>query len=253
MSFINLTSVDLELPIAGRSLSALFKPAKPLKNDARFNTHGNRQVCKALHNVSFNIKSGEKVGLIGVNGAGKSTLLRVLAGIYAPTQGLYEAKGKVSTLFAATIGMNPHASGRENVFLSARTLGMSRAQIADVEEEIIEFAQLGEFIDLPFRLYSAGMKMRLGFAIATAVEPEILLIDEVFGAGDAAFRKSAEQRIARVMQRAGILVMATHSEPVIRKFCERVIWLHQGELYFDGKTEEGLGLFRKKVKEGSLR
>ncbi len=253
MSLLSLTSVDLELPVGGRSLSALFKPARRFKNDARFNTHGNRQFCKALHNISIEIKSGEKVGLIGVNGAGKSTLLRVLAGIYAPTQGVYRANGKVSTLFAATVGMNPHASGRENIFLSARTLGMSRAQIADVEDDIIEFAQLGEFINLPFRLYSAGMKMRLGFAIATAVKPEILLIDEVFGAGDAAFRKSAEQRISRVMQQAGIMVMATHSESVISKFCERVIWLHQGELCFDGKTEEGLELFRRKIKEGNIR
>jgi ABC-type polysaccharide/polyol phosphate transport system ATPase subunit len=248
MSHLRLTSVNLDLPIGGNSLSALFKPSPAVKSSGRIDRNKQGQYCKVLHDISLAIKSGERVGLIGVNGAGKSSLLRVLAGIYAPTQGVYEANGKISTLFAATVGMNADASGRENIFLSARTLGLSRAQIAAVKNDIIEFAQLGDFIDFPIRLYSAGMKMRLGFAIATAIQPEILLVDEVFGAGDAPFRERANERIKRIMEKAGLLVMATHSEQVIKSFCERVIWLHQGQVNFDGPTKEGMDLFRQSGK-----
>lgn len=223
---------------------SLFKPAPPIQPDSRISQNHNGQFCKVLHNVTFDIKSGEKVGLIGVNGAGKSSLLRVLAGIYAPTSGKYEAQGRISTLFTSTLGMQTNASGRENIFLSARTLGYSRAQIETITDEIIDFAQLGDFINFPIRLYSAGMKMRLGFAIATAIQPEILLIDEVIGAGDAIFRKRANERIKRIVKNAGLLVMATHSESVIQNFCDRVIWLHQGKIRFDGPTARALRRFR---------
>ncbi len=244
MSVIRLTSVNLDLPVGVKSLKSLFtrKPAPASDPGGGHRVQG--EVCKVLQDINLEINSGEKVGLIGVNGAGKSSLLRVLAGIYAPTEGAYEAQGKISTLFTATVGMQNNASGRENIFLSARTLGLSRAQIAAVRDDIIEFAELGEFIDLPVRLYSAGMKMRLGFAIATSIKPEILLIDEVFGAGDVRFRKRANERIKTIIEGAGLLVLATHSEAAIKNFCERVIWLDQGEIRFDGATEEGLERFR---------
>ncbi len=244
MSYLRLTSVDLNLPVGEASLSALFKPAPKAASDNRIGQRGSGRYCKALHDITLEIKSGENVGLIGVNGAGKSSLLRVLAGIYAPTEGSFRSQGKISTLFAATVGMMDNASGRENIFLSARTLGLSRAQIAAVKDDIIEFADLGEFIDLPIRLYSAGMRMRLGFAIATAIQPEVLLVDEVFGAGDTAFQQRAKQRIFQMMKSAGILVMATHSDPLIKSFCDRVIWLHEGRIRFDGRVEDGLQQFR---------
>ncbi len=203
-----------------------------------------------LDDITLEIHAGDRVGLIGPNGAGKSSLLRVMAGIYAPTDGCVELNGRVSTLFAPNIGMSDNASGVENVYISARTLGLSRAQIAAARDEIIDFADLGDFIHLPMRTYSAGMKMRLGFAIATAVEPDILLIDEVFGAGDAAFRERAKMRMSMLMDRAGVMVMATHSDGVIKNFCNRVIWLDKGKVRFDGDAEAGLKEFRNSLSQG---
>ena len=243
MSSIKLNAAKLYLPIGRESLRSMLRRSAGL-SDTRFLDESGARLCKVLDGVSVDICAGDRVGLIGPNGAGKSSLLRVMAGIYAPTDGTAEIKGRVSTLFAPNIGMNDNASGAENVYISARTLGMSRAQILEVKDDIIAFADLGDFIDLPMRTYSAGMKMRLGFAIATAVEPDILLIDEVFGAGDAAFRQRAKRRMASLMDRAGVMVMATHSDGVIRNFCNRVIWLDQGKVRFDGDANAGLEEFR---------
>ncbi|MEM8770359.1 MAG: ABC transporter ATP-binding protein [Pseudomonadota bacterium] len=240
---MTLDDVKLYLPIGRQTLSAIFSPPRDGGKDPRFITQRGGRYCKALDGVSVNIKSGDRVGLVGPNGAGKSSLLRVLAGIYAPTDGAIDLQGRVSTLFTPNIGMNDNASGVENIYISARTLGMSRAHIKSVTEDIIEFADLGDFINLPMRTYSAGMKMRLGFAIATAIEPDILLVDEVFGAGDAAFRERARARMSRLMSRAGIIVLATHSDGVIREFCNRILWLENGRVRFDGETAEGLKLF----------
>lgn len=238
--YVRLKSVDLDLPIGGKSIKSLFKRQPTPTFGERIVSQPGGQICRVLRNISLEINSGEKVGLIGANGAGKTSLLRVLAGIYAPTNGTYDAKGEISTLFSATVGMEPNASGRENIFLAGRTLGFSRAQIASVTEGVVDFAQLGEFIDYPIRLYSAGMKTRLGFAIVTAIQPEIVLIDEVFGAGDALFYTRANQRIKKLIENAGILVVATHSPVIIQNTCERVIWLNQGKLMFDGDVGEGL-------------
>ena len=249
--FISLDGVSLDLPIGGRSLKALFsKPAPTGESSGRIITQDGNQVCQTIKNVSLEINSGEKVGLIGGNGAGKTSLLRVLAGIYAPTKGTYKSEGEISTLFVPTVGMEENASGRENIFLACRTLGFSRAQVASVQDEIIEFAQLGEFIDQPIRLYSAGMRTRLGFAIITSIQPEIVLIDEVFGAGDAAFYKRANQRIKKIIDKAGILVLATHSPAIIESICERVIWVDQGEIAVDGDVTEGLNLYAAASKAG---
>ena len=244
--YVRLNSVDLHLPIGGRSIRHLFQRSEP-SGEGRIVGQTGSQVCRTLQGVSIEIKSGERVGLIGANGAGKTSLLRVLAGIYAPTHGTYDAYGQISTLFSPTVGMESNASGRENIFLAGRTLGYSRAQIAAVTDEIIEFAQLGEFIDQPVRLYSAGMKTRLGFAVVTAIQPEIVLIDEVFGAGDASFYHRANQRIMKIIENAGILVMATHSPAIIQGNCQRVIWLNQGEVIFDGDVEEGLATYTKEM------
>ncbi|MEO1659107.1 MAG: ABC transporter ATP-binding protein [Pseudomonadota bacterium] len=244
--YLNLESVDLDLPVGGRSLRSFFaRNQRPPEGEGRIAKTDVGQVCRTLQDVSISMRSGERVGLIGHNGAGKSSLLRVLAGIYAPTRGKYEAHGQISTLFSPTVGMEANASGRENIFLAGRTIGFSRAQIAEVTDDIIEFADLGEFIEHPVRLYSAGMKTRLGFAIVTAIRPEIVLIDEVFGAGDAGFYAKANQRIKSIIEGAGILVMATHSPAIIGSICERVICLRQGQVIFDGDVNEGLELYAK--------
>lgn len=250
MSFIRLKDVSLDLPVGGRPFAGLFSRGKP---DGNYAT-GRRESAgfvKALDGVSMSIEAGDMVGLIGVNGAGKSTLLRTLAGIFKPSAGTYEAEGKISTLFSATVGMKINASGRENIFLSGRTIGMSRAEIAAVQDEIVDFADLGEFIDLPIRTYSAGMKARLGFAITTAIDPEILLIDEVFGVGDRKFSQRANERIKRVVGQAGILVLATHSDLTIRRFCNKVCLMDAGRIAFYGDVEEGLSLYADSSTSGS--
>ena len=241
--FVRLTDVSLDLPVGGKSLKSLFSKKQPKRDGARIAHDSNGEICRTLKNISMEITSGERVGLIGSNGAGKTSLLRILAGIYAPTHGAYDAAGRISTLFTSTVGMDPNASGRDNIFLAGRTLGFSRAQIASVTDDIVQFAQLDEFIDLPVRLYSAGMKTRLGFAIVTAIQPEIVLIDEVFGAGDVGFRKRANERIKDFIDNAGILVMATHSPGAMKESCDRVIWLNQGEVAFDGDVDEGLARY----------
>jgi len=240
MSSISLKNVTLDLPLGRRSLEMMLRPNRISAQDSRIKNQRTRSFVRALDNVSLNITRGQRVGLIGDNGAGKSTLLRVLAEIYTPTEGECIIDGKVSTLFTSVIGMTPDATGRENIFLSARTLGMSRAQVVEQEESIIQFANLGDFINLPMRSYSAGMKARLGFAIATAIKPEILLIDEVFGVGDISFRNSAVKRITQIMDEAGILVMATHSNSIILKFCTTVCWLDKGRIRFFGGVKKGV-------------
>ena len=247
MSSITLSSAKLYLPIGRQSLRSLLRrPSR--SDDPRFLEESGARYCKVLDGISVEVKAGDRIGLIGPNGAGKSSLLRVMAGIYAPTSGDVQINGRVSTLFAPNIGMSDNASGLENIYISARTLGMSRAQISAVTDGIVRFADLGEFIDLPLRTYSAGMKMRLGFAIATAVEPDILLIDEVFGAGDAAFRERAKKRMASLMERAGVMVLATHSDGAIMNFCNRLLWLDNGKVVFDGPAEAGIEKFRASIK-----
>ena len=245
MNYINLNSVDLYLPVGGQSFKALFSKQRPAPQNARIRRAQGGHACVALDNITFEIKAGERIGLVGHNGAGKSSLLRILAGIYCPSRGSIEAQGRISTLFAATIGMNDNLSGRENIFLSARTLGMSRTQIARANDDIIAFSDLGDFIEMPLRTYSDGMRMRLGFAIATAIEPEILLIDEVIGTGDTRFKTRARERLSSLIDRTGIIVLASHSESIIRDFCKRVIWLEHGKIKLDGDTDTVLRAFQK--------
>lgn len=246
-SAIALKGVHLDLPLRQRSLFELLKPPQATAGEGRVRSAASGPYVKVLNDVTMRLAYGMRLGLIGVNGAGKSSLLRLMAGIYTPTQGTCEIHGRVSTLFTNTIGMNDLASGRENIYLSARTLGLSRKEIEEITPEIIEFADLGEFIDLPVRVYSAGMKTRLGFGVATSVRPEILLIDEVFGVGDASFRTRASARIEKIIGDAGALVLATHSASILRQFCSRICWIDEGRIRFLGDVKRGL---REYVKSG---
>lgn len=188
----------------------------------------------AIRGVDFRISFGERVGLIGHNGSGKSSMLRVLAGIYPLASGDVTVTGRIGTLLDIGLGFEGEATGRENIYYRGMTMGFSRARMKEVEEEIVAFAGLGEFIDMPMRTYSAGMYVRLGFAISTQFTPDILLVDEVFGAGDAAFAKHALQRMTAIVANSGIFVMATHDVALVEKICTRVIWLERGEIYRDG-------------------
>ncbi|MEZ5935282.1 MAG: ABC transporter ATP-binding protein [Alphaproteobacteria bacterium] len=195
---------------------------------------------RGLDDVSFTARRGDRIGLIGRNGAGKSTLLRTLAGIYPPSAGICRATGRISTLFSSALGLSAEATGYENIHLGATLLGLDRAAIEKALPEIVAFCDLGDFLDLPIRTYSAGMRTRLGFAIATSIRPDILLIDEVFGTGDRHFRAKAKQRIEEVMAKANVLMLASHSDGVIRGMCTKAIWLEQGKLMAFGPVDEVL-------------
>jgi ABC-type polysaccharide/polyol phosphate transport system ATPase subunit len=199
---------------------------------------GRRVTVRALENINLEIKHGDQLGLIGHNGAGKSTLLRVLAGIYEPSFGTCLIDGRISPLFITAPGLSVEDTGYENIVTCGLLLGMTRREIERKIDDIGEFAELGDFLSLPVRTYSMGMQTRLGFAIATAIDPEILLLDEGLGAGDERFAKRAQRRIEDLVKRANIMVFASHSTELIRQMCNRAILMHHGRIVADGKPEE---------------
>jgi lipopolysaccharide transport system ATP-binding protein len=199
-----------------------------------------RTVVQALRNISFKLRSGDRLGLIGTNGAGKTTLLRTLAGIYEPVGGRVMVDGSLNALLDTQLGMNPDLTGRENILLRGLYSGLTAAQIRRLEEDVQDFAELGEFMELPVRLYSSGMVIRLGFALATAVNPQVLLMDEWFMAGDIRFLAKAMGRMENVVRGAEILVLSSHQNQAVRDWCTRVIWLDHGRVRADGPASEVL-------------
>ncbi len=223
---------------------------KTLKATALQFLQPRRSISKKIHalqSVSLTIRNGERVGLIGPNGAGKSTLLKVMARIYNPKEGEARIEGHVCPLFEFVTGFEMDATGWDNIRIRALLLGMPAAQIEYRLEEIGRFTNLGEFLNIPVRCYSSGMLLRLAFATSTAVDPEILLLDEVMAAGDAAFIHQAKKRMDDLMERASIVVFASHNLELLPKFCERTIWLDQGHVRLDGLTSEVVGAY-----EGSI-
>lgn len=198
----------------------------------------------AIRDLSLTVTLGERVGIIGRNGSGKSTLLRTLAGIYPVKSGKVRVVGQIGTLLDIGLGFESESTGRENIYYRGIAMGHSPARLREVEREIIEFADIGHFIDLPMRTYSAGMSVRLGFAISTQLSPDVLLIDEIFGAGDASFQDRAFQRIMQVVHHAGIVVMATHDLSLIERLCTRVIWLDAGDVIRDGPAAAVIPQFK---------
>lgn len=200
-----------------------------------------------LDELNMDFQAGERIALVGTNGAGKSTLLRLLAGIYAPTQGDLEIKGGVGTLFSSTVGMNANLSARHNIADVARLYGIPRNKITKLTSDIMMFADLEDKADVPMRTYSNGMRARVGFGIATFMGADIYLIDEIFGVGDSHFRKKATSRLLELVSDTGILVFATHSEKLITKVCNRAIWLEQGKVIADGNTKDVMKLYNSKL------
>lgn len=205
----------------------------------------------ALKRVSLQITAGERLGIIGPNGAGKSTLLKVLAGIYPPHQGHVQIDGHVCPLFEFTTGFEMDATGWDNIRIRALLLGMPAHEIEEKIGEIGQFCELGEFLDIPVRHYSSGMLLRLAFAASTAVDPEILLLDEVMAAGDAAFIERARIRMDALMERASIVAFASHSLPTLASFCERTVWLEHGRIVLDGPTPEVIQAYQTQVRSHS--
>jgi lipopolysaccharide transport system ATP-binding protein len=199
-----------------------------------------RVVVRALQDVSLTVNNGERIGLVGANGAGKTTLLRVLAGIYEPVAGRVHVQGSLNALLDPSLGMNMELTGRENILLRGLYNGLSKAEIARLEDDVAEFAGLADFMDLPMRIYSSGMVVRLGFALATAIRPQILLMDEWFLAGDSDFMEKARTRLEQMVRGADILVLSSHQIDIVRQWCTRVLWMDQGKILADGPAEEVL-------------
>jgi lipopolysaccharide transport system ATP-binding protein len=197
-------------------------------------------VVRALRDINLQLSAGDRLGLIGSNGAGKTTLLRVLAGIYEPVAGRIRVQGSLNALLDPSLGMNPELTGRENILLRGLYAGLPKSSLPRLEEDVAEFAELSDFIDLPVRIYSAGMVVRLGFAMATAIKPQILLMDEWFLAGDAAFMEKAKVRLEAMVRSAEILVLSTHQTKIVNDWCTRVLWLDQGQVKADGPATEVL-------------
>lgn len=192
----------------------------------------------ALKNVSFEVERGEVVGIIGHNGAGKSTLLKVISGILKPTGGSLEVHGNVVPMLELGSGFDHDLTGRENIFLNGSILGYSEKYLKEKYEQIVEFSELGKFIDVPIRNYSSGMLMRLAFSIATVVQPEILIVDEILAVGDAAFQEKSKTRMLELMGGGTTVLFVSHSLEQIREMCDRVIWLEHGQVKAIGATKE---------------
>jgi len=209
-------------------------------------------VVRAIDGISFEIESGERVGLIGHNGAGKTTLLRTIAGIYEPTGGCLDASGRIMPLFNLMDGMMPDATGREFIHNRGILLGLEPNEIDALADEVIDFCELGDFIDMPVRMYSTGMLVRLAFAIATSATSDILLFDELIGAGDARFVEKAQQRLQRFVDRSSIVVVASHNRGVLQEWCTRAFLLEHGKLIHDGGVQEVLEAYdRRRAAEGA--
>jgi ABC-type polysaccharide/polyol phosphate transport system ATPase subunit len=206
----------------------------------------------ALRNVSFRLEHGESLAVIGPNGAGKSTLLLALAGILEPSEGYVETDGRVSTLLTLGAGFELELSGRDNIDLVAAFLGIDHREMAALTPSIIEFADIGQFIDAPVKTYSTGMKARLGFAIATAITPDILLLDEVLGTGDQTFRAKSQARIRELVGKAKAIVLVTHDLTYVTEFCNRAILIERGTVIHEGEPEEMVDLYRTRVEERKL-
>ena len=202
-----------------------------------------RLVVEALRDVSFSLSTGDRLGFIGANGAGNTTLLRSMAGIYEPVCGRIVIDGAVTALLDANQGMNLEMTGRENIRLRGLFTGLSEPQIRQLQADVADFAGLDQFLELPVRTYSSGMIVRLGFALATAIKPQILLMDEWILAGDAAFMAKARHRLETMVRGAEILVLSSHSADVILRWCNRVIWMDGGQIKADGHPEEVLAAY----------
>jgi ABC-type polysaccharide/polyol phosphate transport system ATPase subunit len=241
---IFLNSVGVDIPIFDVRNASLKNALLGRTIGGRFAQSGSYMIVNALKNLNFEAHDGDRIALVGDNGAGKSTLLRVVSHVYPPTSGTVHVVGKVSPMFDTTIGINMDATGLENIQIAGTIWGMTRAQIKNSIDDIVDFTELGDYLQIPIRTYSSGMLLRLAFAIATVREPEILLIDEVIGAGDSGFFKKAFARLLQLVERSRILVVASHQDETLRRLCNKAAWLSHGSLMAYGEFESVISAYR---------
>jgi ABC-type polysaccharide/polyol phosphate transport system ATPase subunit len=246
MAHIELQDVAVEFPVYHASTRSLKnRLIGRMSLGGRIGEDAAHRVCvKALEGISLAFEHGDRVALLGANGSGKSTLLRVLAGIYEPIRGFVRSEGCIAPLFDISLGFDPESTGYENISLRGLFLGMTRAEILARRDAIGAFSELGDYLAMPLRTYSSGMMLRLAFAVSTHVDADILLMDEWIGVGDAAFTEKAQRRLVELVEGAAILVLASHSEEMVRRTCDKAVLLRQGRVAHVGDVEEALRAYR---------
>jgi lipopolysaccharide transport system ATP-binding protein len=235
MARIEAVDFNLNFPIFNASSRSLTSKLLNVATGGRLDADSQgRLEVTALDSISFKLNDGDRVALLGHNGSGKSTLLRAIAGIYPGTSGEMNVQGRLGSLIDLSLGINPEATGKENIFIRGALLGIPKRDIQAQFDEIVAFSELGNFIELPVRTYSTGMHLRLAFAVSTVVRPEILLMDEWLSVGDEGFKAKAERRLEEIVGSTKVLVVATHSRDLVEKSCNRAIWLEHGRIVDDG-------------------
>lgn len=251
MSFLRLRKVSIHFPIyqgGSRSLKKAVLASTSRGNLAR--DAAERIVVRALDCVDLDIENGDRLALIGPNGSGKSTMLKTLAGIYEPTGGNLYTEGRLSALLDSSVGMNPDATGKENIVLRGMFMGIHPSAMTRYVADIAEFTELGHYLEMPVRTYSAGMSIRLAFGISTCICPDILLMDEWLAAGDEHFLDKAQKRLESFVQESSLMVLASHSLPLLEKWCNRAIFLHQGHIRAQGSVPDVWQEYQKFVAAG---
>jgi len=245
MAFLQLVDVGVDFPVfSARSRGVLNTllgrsgSSRRMENDA-----GGHLQVHALRHVDLHLRDGDRVGLIGANGAGKSTLLKVLSGVYEPTSGFIQSSGSISSLTDLMLGMDPEANGYDFIVTRGIVMGKTRRQAREMIPDVEDFTELDEYLHLPVRTYSSGMLLRLAFAVATATVPDILLMDEMIGVGDAQFLEKARQRLERMMQQVKVLVLASHNDQILLEFCNKGVLLTEGRIRTQGDIRSCLAAY----------
>lgn len=238
MSSITLKNVSLSYPTYAVKSRSIKSVALDALVGGRLKKEKKSVYVDAINNMSLSLKDGDRLGIIGHNGAGKSTLLKMLAGVYIPQSGTVDVQGDVSALLDVNLGMQPDLSGYDNIKLRAKLMNYPADRYAELVADIEEFTEMGDYLQFPVKTYSSGMLLRLSFGLSTAIAPDILLIDEVIGAGDNHFIEKAKARLAQFIHQSKILVLSSHSMDIVKEFCTRVIWMSKGQVVFFGETDE---------------
>jgi ABC-2 type transport system ATP-binding protein len=241
---IELNNVSVSFPIYSAGSRSFKNAMLAATTGGRIGNEAKHVVVQALDQVSLKFSQGDRVALIGHNGAGKTTLLRVLAGIYEPRGGWVRVEGRVTPMFDVNLGIDPESTGYENIILRGLYLGLTKAEIMERRDSVAEFTELGPFLDFPVRTYSAGMHARLAFAMATCIEPEVLLLDEGISAGDASFMEKANERLQQFVAKTGILVFASHTDELVKRLCNKAVLMEHGRAVWVGEVKEGLEVYR---------
>jgi lipopolysaccharide transport system ATP-binding protein len=239
----NMTSMDLEdvtvdFPIYNAKSRSLKNQVFSIATGGTIGSNSEGHVIiRGLENVSLSLKEGERLGLVGHNGSGKTTLLRVMSGVYHPTGGSIVTNGKCTSLINISLGIDPEATGRENIAIRGALLGFKKRDLSVHQKDIEDFSELGNFLDMPVRTYSTGMQLRLAFAISTIIQPEILIMDEWLATGDQGFQEKANERLHDLVNKTKILIIASHSKDLLLKNCTRIVWLEHGKVRMDADAE----------------